>query len=1277
MSKDNNKTDKLPKLDMRFDEFIRPRVQENFIEPNQEILGILLTKESWEDEETTYYETPAQLEDRVKNWVIYDPEKNKPVYTRLELLQFKVNDIAVKSYQGFVENVVRFKVFKALLGHNYIEFVKITSKGRATTVPEAFIWNLEYWPKYFKAYGASPFVNYFSTVLDYRSVFQILLYVGTFGTGAARALYLQDAIQKQPARFQPSRDFVVVPKPVEEQEYSLVVSYGERAMRQYALSSFPLVKNLPHDELTDIKLRSNWVEPMTGYTFIGGEIDESDEKQLETAPMYDAMIPNLHNEIIAIKRAARLANNKDYANLLHNKEVDNEELFIAPAFEETPEFQSEETMEEPQRHHFFEPDLVKNIYPNSLTAGSYARWNVNQPKLITQAVEASTFEPIFNPWASELTPLQNRSSSDMTLAQSNLGRLVTTDTELYDDETSSIFDTSEESEIEEMNAEESNTDDSESPLEPLYKSMVSEHIGMDDPENAQFQTDLFGSMLYVTDRQDLPYKLDLDDRAELKTLKRLGGEPVELTWSDLELVGALAPLAFIWYIGWTLYSFRVHFIYNVRKKPAPILYTRFDHFGRLPYKVQFHEIVGLEASEHTIEKLFAGLQRARGMSVYMPTVILSAWESAISPFIPVKVDNWLMAQRNKLKRLISNSDNQSPNFANREINLREELLLGDLDDRKFQPRFKLLESVIDYQTMKLTEFEKNGVVDLYHLQEKLKSIEVKLQEKVPRTGKFATVGAKLTTYVGKVFDIQQLVKFSFKTLHFVEHELSNAPIVTAFKPGVYDLNDLPKGMLLVGEPGNGRSFFARAIASETRLPFFKTESNRFIDPKFGVLRLMALFRRVRNQAPGVLFIRDIDLITVDRERTNSPELIQLTTQFLICFDGYYVGSEARPTQRKIFTLGSVSDLTKMDPACLRSGRFEWIVNLRNPVVGERTFLLQSKASKSGIQLDSNIAWNYFGAITEGFTNAEVVSVVNTSSLKAIKNNTFVHTNTSLNDALGGIFALRGNKTSDPSADAGFFNKLHSTQLLKSDASNFAVLETFGIVPFRTKCVHLLSSLKDWSKTEKSNEGPAVLTMQNIGMNIQHSTPLYSDRLMSEVLDFLAEGAFLKQLRRCGSPNTFVTQTTYCNNLVKHLNITFGEGCDRYRLDRTSRPFQQLRVAVKSLKASSNWETSTSLYLIDLHERANLLSQWYASRMFCEVKPYKVTGKTQTSASMDYFKERINGRLREFTLHPDPSHSENQSLRNTFTTRGFRTRLQRPMAAPIKQMSRELLEMKLD
>ena len=92
-------------------------------------------------------------------------------------------------------------------------------------------------------------------------------------------------------------------------------------------------------------------------------------------------------------------------------------------------------------------------------------------------------------------------------------------------------------------------------------------------------------------------------------------------------------------------------------------------------------------------------------------------------------------------------------------------------------------------------------------------------------------------------------------------------------------------MLLVGEPGNGRSFLARAIASETRLPFFKSESTRFIDPKFGVIRLMSLFRRVRNQAPGVLFIRDIDLMTVDREKTTSPELIQLTTQFLICFDG--------------------------------------------------------------------------------------------------------------------------------------------------------------------------------------------------------------------------------------------------------------------------------------------------------------------------------------------------------------------------------------------------------
>jgi SpoVK/Ycf46/Vps4 family AAA+-type ATPase len=122
-----------------------------------------------------------------------------------------------------------------------------------------------------------------------------------------------------------------------------------------------------------------------------------------------------------------------------------------------------------------------------------------------------------------------------------------------------------------------------------------------------------------------------------------------------------------------------------------------------------------------------------------------------------------------------------------------------------------------------------------------------------------------------------------------------------------------------------------------------------MDPKFGVMRLMSLFRRVRNEAPGILYIRDLDLITVDRERTNSPELIQLTTQFLICFDGYYIGSETRPTQRKIFTLGSVSDLRRMDPACLRSGRFEWIVNLRKPTLGERKFLFLNNASKGPVK----------------------------------------------------------------------------------------------------------------------------------------------------------------------------------------------------------------------------------------------------------------------------------------------------------------------------------------
>ena len=91
-------------------------------------------------------------------------------------------------------------------------------------------------------------------------------------------------------------------------------------------------------------------------------------------------------------------------------------------------------------------------------------------------------------------------------------------------------------------------------------------------------------------------------------------------------------------------------------------------------------------------------------------------------------------------------------------------------------------------------------------------------------------------------------------------------------------------------------------------------------------------------------------------------------------------------------------------------------------------------------MGDQIAWNYFGRMSEGFTNAEVVSIINSSTLQAIHNGSFCHTNESLNGGLSKLFQLQLNKKIGNTVGEGFFNNLHTDELTKPQDLTF---NTFG------------------------------------------------------------------------------------------------------------------------------------------------------------------------------------------------------------------------------------------
>lgn len=1247
MNQENINPNNLKKVIIPFHEFIANKVREDAMEPNQEILGILLKLEDWETNYAGVMESPTELSERVKTWVPYEAKKDQPVFTGVGRIKYEMIYVLKNVQLNITKAFYQFAVLNAVAVRQYEKGLKLTSRGRATDIAGVIQWNIQYWPQYFKYYGLSGINNYLLSVLDYRRVFQIILVGMTIGAGVTRFTMI-DRLTKQTKTISgiSAKSFSIQPKTDEDQLLMFKAALGKKAEK--VGEQVALVNYIDPYRLTELEFRNGDNEEISEYPYIG-EIVKTDNEDWEhpELPTYEAILNLEKHDLEAIQEAEQILMEEQLGNLIETGAIEEDEIEPTITFNvfENPDTQEKKIFEE-----IFQEGYVKNISTTGITSGTTPDWKVLMPKWETKHLELDDVSQLFEPEASQVRSEQiQKTVSD--LERENLIGKITSSTYAK----TSNFEPEDLSEI-----EIEDTDD----WDQFYENL--KRFNQSDLETNEKDLHEYFAQLSMEDRGNGEY---LGTETSLKRLYE--SDPKE-QFKDLELVGMLLPSLFTWYAAYNLYRFRLHYIYDVRKKPEPILYTRLDHLGRLQGKVNLHEVVGVDGNGEAFDKLFAALQRARGMGIYLPTVLLTVWESTISPYIPGAIDHWLLNQRNKMKMRFFADQPKKMGFLTPEPTLAQKLLADPDKPNGYESRFNLLKTGIYKTNETLNKLESSNSKTVSILDLNLTETGQKLEK------------MKIFQPLIPVMKVKAILRVLFKTIQFIETELSNSPVIAGLKPGIYSFNNLPKGMLLVGDAGNGRSFLARAIASESRLPFFKTESTRFMDAKFGVMRLMSLFRRVRNEAPGILYIRDIDLITVDRERTNSPELIQLTTQFLICFDGYYIGSEARPTQRKIFTLGSVSDISRMDPACLRSGRFEWVVNLRKPMLGERKFLLLNKASQSPVQIDPTVAWNYFGLMTEGFTNAEVVSIVNNSTLQAIRKNTFVHTNESLHEGLNNIFDLRWNQKLVTKVEEGFFNELHLNAVNKAKNKTLQYGQTANERPFKTKCIHLLTSVKNWG-TPNKEKGETILTMQNLGMSIQPKVGDYSQGLISELVDFMAEAAFIRQLQLNSPTNTFVTQTSYCGHLGERLNKTFMTGYLIYRLDAFTSNKNARIEQLKTYASLKNWEELDSLGLKDLRQRTNIFTKWYQDRNFCELKPHERIATNRfgynpkyrsTTASMEHFKQQIKARLNEFTNQSRTEYAQLPTIRGTYGGRGFDTILQRPMTGPITQISQELLMLEL-
>tara|TARA_B100001939_G_scaffold346180_1_gene364386 strand:- start:1263 stop:3203 length:1941 start_codon:yes stop_codon:yes gene_type:complete len=239
----------------------------------------------------------------------------------------------------------------------------------------------------------------------------------------------------------------------------------------------------------------------------------------------------------------------------------------------------------------------------------------------------------------------------------------------------------------------------------------------------------------------------------------------------------------------------------------------------------------------------------------------------------------------------------------------------------------------------------------------------------------------------KLFDENSDIKITFKDVAGLEGAKEEVQEIVDFlkNPKKYTIlgGKIPKGALLVGQPGTGKTLLAKAVAGEAKVPFFSLSGSDFVEMFVGVgaSRVRDLFKQAKDKSPAIIFIDEIDAIGRARGKSNftgsNDERENTLNQLLTEMDGF-------GTNTNVIVLAATNRADVLDKALMRAGRFDRQIIVDLPDIREREEIF--KVHLKPLRITKNLNIDFLAKQTPGFSGADIANVCNESALIAARKN---------------------------------------------------------------------------------------------------------------------------------------------------------------------------------------------------------------------------------------------------------------------------------------------------